>query len=1148
MAISPQLRQFKSSGVYRLEFDKSQTSNINVGTLRLMVGHSKKGPFNTPVLIENQEDFKNVYGSPDKALETQGMFFHRSCLAALTRGPILALNMQTFTASDMGNWLTMHTEGSINTSGVNLTPSGSAPYTSFHDMDKFMKPTDTALLSVTSGATTNDNVISFTNLKNTDLTIVARTAKEVDGFEITAEEWYGAGNVPGHLHAKDYLSDFMIDVFVFKGKFTPSLLDTDPVFGNYFSSTGLIKSKLDEFSNLRNVTLLAKYTGSLLPGFKDMEGVSHYIESMINAEARRTGLFCAVDEDRVLADIVGNKNNVNQVGHGMNTNIQTSFLSYDNVVRQSTDSGDIDEQTEITFGNDTITNVPFCKIKFDISSATASMNTPTINISKGDYLPASSLYAGRMAKVVQVSKVTTGTANSANSNILVTISTDIPIDQTNFLAIDNEDFIPGTASTFGIASAASATTLYVADGTNWLLESTTPAVDHNLTFTNTGGVTNDTTHPSVVNNYTSTASGWPITPNSSAANTMELDMNGVTEVANASTFTQAPVATETVVVVADATDWITAGTLTYTNTASPAASVTTGASTGLPVNRTVANAANYQANVAATINSGSSNYAAGDTTITLSADHANLPYAGTLTFTTGSSATSGTITYIKKAGAVLTGCTSTGFASDLPAGTDITSTFGKGWEVTLPAFPADPPLSGAAVNGQSYGFAAGDTALTLNSVAGLRPAGVLTIGSTTLTYSAINGLILTIDSTTGLTAGDPIIHETDVTSHVGFWEFTVPALSTGVASGAAVNGQIEDVHVLENINYYKSFERAATQYTPMSIAGYTNPTPTTISSSLAMLSGTGLAEALADKDMIDFRYIVDTFASPGLLTKSEISTLARTRQNASAILNAPTVKDFKNSTNPSFRDATTTVFKTSFIKDGGNLALNPTVLYALPGITQGANYAFYYAPGLLVKDNGKNIVVPPAAYVSNNYLDKFTAATPWSIIAGPRRGVVSGPGVVGTEYTFDKADRDILEPFGINPIVFQRGVGLTILGNKTGQQSIKSALSSAHVREVLIYIQNGIADILKDYVFEFNTVQTRLEIKTLVDSFMESVKQDGGVYDFKNIMDSTNNDTEVIDNNMGIVDTYVEPVKGLEIVVHRTTVLNTGEIATGSFL
>ena len=64
---------------------------------------------------------------------------------------------------------------------------------------------------------------------------------------------------------------------------------------------------------------------------------------------------------------------------------------------------------------------------------------------------------------------------------------------------------------------------------------------------------------------------------------------------------------------------------------------------------------------------------------------------------------------------------------------------------------------------------------------------------------------------------------------------------------------------------------------------------------------------------------------------------------------------------------------------------------------------------------------------------------------------------------------------------------------------------------------------------------------------MESVKSDTGVYAYKNIMDSTNNTSEVIDSNIGILDTFVEPVKGLEIVVSRTTVLNTGEIATGNF-
>jgi tetrahydromethanopterin S-methyltransferase subunit F len=64
---------------------------------------------------------------------------------------------------------------------------------------------------------------------------------------------------------------------------------------------------------------------------------------------------------------------------------------------------------------------------------------------------------------------------------------------------------------------------------------------------------------------------------------------------------------------------------------------------------------------------------------------------------------------------------------------------------------------------------------------------------------------------------------------------------------------------------------------------------------------------------------------------------------------------------------------------------------------------------------------------------------------------------------------------------------------------------------------------------------------------MEAIKKDGGVYDYRNIMDTTNNTNEVIDANMGILDTYVEPVKGLEILVSRVTVLNTGEIATGNF-
>jgi len=48
-------------------------------------------------------------------------------------------------------------------------------------------------------------------------------------------------------------------------------------------------------------------------------------------------------------------------------------------------------------------------------------------------------------------------------------------------------------------------------------------------------------------------------------------------------------------------------------------------------------------------------------------------------------------------------------------------------------------------------------------------------------------------------------------------------------------------------------------------------------------------------------------------------------------------------------------------------------------------------------------------------------------------------------------------------------------------------------------------------------------------------------------MDETNNTPEVIDQNVGILDTYIEPTRGMEILVQRTTILRTGAISSGNF-
>ena len=308
-----------------------------------------------------------------------------------------------------------------------------------------------------------------------------------------------------------------------------------------------------------------------------------------------------------------------------------------------------------------------------------------------------------------------------------------------------------------------------------------------------------------------------------------------------------------------------------------------------------------------------------------------------------------------------------------------------------------------------------------------------------------------------------------------------------------------------------------------------------------------LYKALIDRDYVQWRYIVDTF---GLGIESECkkiySLLCKGRQSGLAIVNAPSMKDFKKSTEPSFVDAYGAV-KSEFIASGGNLDKAPITLFSLPKEENGASWAAYFYPYLKISDLSAVKTVPPAAYVSNLYIQKYSSAKPWSIVAGPKRGVISGNQIIGLEGSLIHNDREYLEPMGINPIVWENGVGVEIFANKTAKQSPVSALSSIHAREVCIYIQDNVESILKRYNWEANTARNREEIKTLVDSFLADIKQGDGIYDFKTVMDSSNNTTEIIDRNMGVIDIYIEITRGLEILAQRLTVLKTGSIESGNF-
>lgn len=363
------------------------------------------------------------------------------------------------------------------------------------------------------------------------------------------------------------------------------------------------------------------------------------------------------------------------------------------------------------------------------------------------------------------------------------------------------------------------------------------------------------------------------------------------------------------------------------------------------------------------------------------------------------------------------------------------------------------------------------------------------------------------------------------------------------------------------VQKFKSIPSFTTNFTFTNLPGFriqqaSKPNGTTARQDeiLDVLYETNLATTLALKEAITFRYIVDTFVGqikPS--SKDQYSRLAKARGKCLALVNAPSMAQFAASLDPRFTDAPTLTnpdpnLRVRYIADGGNLSLNPSFTFSLPTEELGSKYVGFFGPYITVRENNRNLQIPPAAYVSNNYVVKFGNGLPYSIVAGKKRGIIAAPNVTGVEYDLTTDDRGYLETFGINPIIRIPGAGVVIYGNDTAYQTTNSAFNLLHVRDLLISVETDIEDILSNYVFDFNEDSIRLEIKTLVDNYLDSVQAGGGIYAYQTIMDASNNPPSVIDQNIGIIDIIVEPARGIQKFVNRITVTRTGGIASGGFI
>jgi len=163
---------------------------------------------------------------------------------------------------------------------------------------------------------------------------------------------------------------------------------------------------------------------------------------------------------------------------------------------------------------------------------------------------------------------------------------------------------------------------------------------------------------------------------------------------------------------------------------------------------------------------------------------------------------------------------------------------------------------------------------------------------------------------------------------------------------------------------------------------------------------------------------------------------------------------------------------------------------------------------------------------------------PWFSPAGAARGTIND--AVKLAFNPTQAQRDLLYPKRINPVIFSPGAGIILFGDKTGL-SYASAFDRINVRRLFLTIESTIERAARQQLFEFNDVITRTNFTNIIEPYLRDVKAKRGITDFLVVCDESNNTPDVIDANQFRADIFVKPARsinfiGLTFVANRTGV------------
>jgi hypothetical protein len=215
--------------------------------------------------------------------------------------------------------------------------------------------------------------------------------------------------------------------------------------------------------------------------------------------------------------------------------------------------------------------------------------------------------------------------------------------------------------------------------------------------------------------------------------------------------------------------------------------------------------------------------------------------------------------------------------------------------------------------------------------------------------------------------------------------------------------------------------------------------------------------------------------------------------------------------------------------------------------TRGLNssYACSYFPWVQMRDtiNDRILWAPPSIAALGTFSSSERATRLWFAPAGFNRGGLTegsaGVPVIGVRDKLTSKQRDNLYDANINPIASFPAEGIVIFGQKTLQVT-PSALDRINVRRLMIYVKKQISRIANNILFDQNVPATWDRFLAQVDPFLEGIKTDFGLTDFKVVLDETTTTTDLIDRNIMYAKIFLKPARAIEYIAIDFNITNTG--------